>query len=198
MKLDTAAPGADLDEGGREQAEALVERLKDEPIEAIYVSTLVRTQQTAAPLAAARGLEPTILAGLREVSAGDDEMSSDATRYVGALLKWRDGELTARVPGGEDADEFMARYDEAVERIASSGHAVAAAFSHGAALRVWAGGRIDGFAQLMGDGHLDNTGIVVAEGSPAQGWTLVSVDGALPAWGIASQADPIDHARPAS
>ncbi len=53
--LDTARPGADLTDLGREQAELLVERLKDEPVDALHASTLVRTQQTIAPLARARG-----------------------------------------------------------------------------------------------------------------------------------------------
>jgi len=47
------------------------------PIEAIYASTLVSTQQTAAPLAAAHGLDVRVRAGLREVSAGELEMRFD-------------------------------------------------------------------------------------------------------------------------
>lgn len=175
--LDTAFPGADLDELGREQAESLVERLADEPIEAIYVSTLVRTQQTAAPLAAARELVPVILPGLREISAGEDELSLDATRYVDTMLKWHAGELDARLPGGEDAAEFFGRYDDAVAQIVASGHEVAALVSHGAALRVWAAARVDGFAVEVGAAHLDNTGVLVVEGSPADGWQLLSLDG---------------------
>jgi len=73
--LDTAVPGADLTDEGREQAEQLVGKLEQQPLEAIYVSDLVRTQQTAAPLAKARGLEPVIRPGLREIQAGDYEMA---------------------------------------------------------------------------------------------------------------------------
>jgi broad specificity phosphatase PhoE len=175
--LDTAAPGADLDELGREQAESLVERLAAEPIEAIYVSNLLRTQQTAAPLAAARGLVPVILPGLREISAGEDELSMDSTRYVETLLKWHAGDLDARLPGGEDAGEFFARYDAAIAQIAGAGHQVAALVSHGAALRVWSAARVDGFAVALGAAHLDNTGVLIVDGSPADGWQLLSLDG---------------------
>lgn len=175
--LDTAFPGADLDETGRQQAESLVERLADEPIEALYVSNLTRTQQTAAPLAADRGLVPAILPGLREISAGDDELSIDSTRYVDTLLKWHAGELDARLPGGEDSNEFFARYDDAIAQIAAAGHRVAALVSHGAALRVWASARVDGFAVSLGSAHLDNTGVLIVEGSPAEGWQLLSLDG---------------------
>lgn len=47
--LDTAVPGPGLTALGERQAAALPEALADEDIEALYVSTLVRTQLTAAP-----------------------------------------------------------------------------------------------------------------------------------------------------
>ncbi len=74
--LDTAPPGADLSDRGREQADALVEGLDDVELDAIYVSDLVRTQQTAAPLAGPRSLEPRIRPGVREIQAGDYEMAA--------------------------------------------------------------------------------------------------------------------------
>jgi broad specificity phosphatase PhoE len=177
--LDTGAPGADLNETGREQADALVERLDGEPIEAIYASTLVRTQQTAAPLAQARGLEVGILADLREISAGDAEMTTDATDYITTLLKWDAGDHEARIPGAENALEFFARFDRAIAEVVSGGHACAAAFSHGAAMRTWASARVDGFAATLGKGLLNNTGIIHAEGDPDSGWKLVEVDGII-------------------
>ena len=177
--LDTGAPGADLNETGREQAEAVVERLAESPIDAIYASTLVRTQQTAAPLAQARGLEVGILADLREISAGDAEMTTDATDYVTTLLKWDAGDHEARIPGAENALEFFARFDRAIAEVASAGHSSAAAFSHGAAMRTWASARVDGFAAALGKGLLNNTGIIHAEGDPDSGWMLVEVDGII-------------------
>jgi 8-oxo-dGTP diphosphatase len=46
-----------LTRSGRRQAEALVEQLRDEPVERILSSPFVRCIQTVEPLAAARGLE---------------------------------------------------------------------------------------------------------------------------------------------
>jgi probable phosphoglycerate mutase len=47
--------------------------------------------------------------------------------------------------------------------------------SHGAAIRVWTGARVanlgDGFTA---ENHLENTGVVVLEGSPETGWTALS------------------------
>ncbi len=175
--LDTAEPGADLDDGGLEQAASLVERLSHHEIEAIYTSSLVRTQQTARPVAEERGLELQVMPELREISAGDDELSPDATRYIGTLIAWGGGDLDARIPGGENAHEFFARFDAAIERIARSGGEVVMVVSHGAALRVWSMARVDGFGEALGRAHLDNTGIIVVDGSPDDGWRLAELIG---------------------
>ncbi|MFT4108196.1 histidine phosphatase family protein [Propionicimonas sp.] len=189
--LDTAAPGADLDETGREQAAGLIERLAGYPIEAVYTSNLVRTQQTAAPLARERGLPLTVLPGLREVSAGDDEMSPDSTRYIGTMIAWREGDLAARVPGGESATEFMARFDAAIGEVAAAGHAVAMVVSHGAALRTWATVSVPGFDEALGKGHFGNTGVLVVDGEPGH-WEFRSLDGVLTYEGVEFEPDPID------
>ena len=55
------------------QAERLTERLRHEHIDAIYVTTLQRTHQTAAPLAAVLGITPIVEPDLREVFLGDWE-----------------------------------------------------------------------------------------------------------------------------
>lgn len=51
----------DLSETGRLRAQSLAKTLKDAGVTAIYVTDLKRTQQTAAPLATALGINPTIL-----------------------------------------------------------------------------------------------------------------------------------------
>src|SRR5699024_11262567 len=58
---------------GRRQAEQVGARLVDEHIDAIYVTSLRRTVETAAPLAAATGIKPRVEADLREVGLGDWE-----------------------------------------------------------------------------------------------------------------------------
>ncbi len=129
FKLDTAIPGADLDEKGIEQAEQLVPRVAEYPINAIFASVLVRTQQTATPLANALSLPITVLPGLREISAGDDEMSDDATNYINTMIAWRSGDYSAKVPGGENAYEFLKRYDDAIAEVVASGVDTAAVFT---------------------------------------------------------------------
>ena len=62
-----------LSEAGRHQAELVGLRLAQEPFDALYVSTLQRTAQTAAPLVARCGMTPVVDADLREVFLGDWE-----------------------------------------------------------------------------------------------------------------------------
>ena len=170
--LDTAFPGADLDETGRAQAASLVHRMGERGIEAVYASDLVRTQQTAADVAAHLGHEVRVLGGLREIQAGEDEMSELWQRYVGALVAWGQGDLDACVPGGENAHAFLARYDEAIARIAAAGHDSAMAVSHGAALRTWVSERVRGLGNEMAERRLGNTTVITLEGDP-DGWRFV-------------------------
>src|SRR4051794_17323071 len=58
---------------GRWQAERVGERLAGEAIDAIYVTTLRRTHETAAPLAAHLGITPVVAPDLREVFLGEWE-----------------------------------------------------------------------------------------------------------------------------
>ncbi|ROR96787.1 putative phosphoglycerate mutase [Salana multivorans] len=175
--LDTAVPGAELTDLGRLQARALVPALGSSGIEAIHVSTLRRTHATAAPLVSALGLTPEVQDGLREISAGSMEMQGDEVsvlRYLEVAGAWLDGELGVRMPGGESGEEVFERFDAAVERLAGTGVETAAAVSHGAIIRVWAGvrsvGILDGMAARR---PLPNTGGVLLEGEPGD-WRLVS------------------------
>jgi probable phosphoglycerate mutase len=72
----------------------------------------------------------------------------------------------------------MARYDRAVGQIEEAGDDCAALFSHGSAMQVWCTTRILGFKHAIGNQlFLRNTGYVVADGSLADGYELVKVDG---------------------
>lgn len=174
--LDTAFPGAELDDVGHAQAHGLVGRLAGQPLDGLYASDLVRTQQTVQPLAEHRGLGVTVLGGLREIQAGVDEMSPDWRRYVDTLSSWHQ-DWSARVPDGEDAHTFYARYDAAIARIAGAGHSSALVVSHGAALRMWIAARVVGIDLEEAVGRrLGNTTVVSLEGSLEAGWTFVSWD----------------------
>jgi broad specificity phosphatase PhoE len=173
--LDTAVPGYGLDDVGRVQADDLVTRVAEVDLHALFVSELPRTHQTVAPLAAARGLVPTVVPGLNEIRAGEHELSEDFMPYIEMLLGWPQDPLLS-LPGGENALEFLARYDAAVTAIATSGASVALAVSHGAAMRAWCWSRVQGFADVITDKGLVNTAIVTIEGDQGSGWRLIGLD----------------------
>jgi broad specificity phosphatase PhoE len=178
-EIDTAAPGPSLTELGRAQAAAVPSALASERVDGIYVSRLIRTQQTAAALARSRGgLHRVVLPGIHEIEAGELEGRSDkeAVRaYVSVIWAWGDGDLAARMPGGGDGDEFFGRFDADVARVAAehAPDATVTLFSHGAAIRVWTAARASNIApDFPGRQHLDNTGVVALEGSPTLGWMV--------------------------
>lgn len=179
--LDTARPGADLTDRGREQAQAVVPALAHEPVDAIYVSSLIRTHQTAAPLAAARGLTPIQLDDLREIAAGDIEMRGDreAVRtYLEVLYAWARGDLDAAMPGAESGHEVLGRFDAAVKEVADSGAECPVVVSHGAVLRLWTAMRCANLTgEFLADRLISNTGIIVLEGGPDLGWTCLTWEG---------------------
>jgi len=178
-ELDTAAPGPALTDLGRAQAAAVPDALAAERIDGIYASRLVRTQQTAAPLARVRGeMHRVVLPGVHEIEAGDLEGRTDeeAVRaYLDAVWAWAAGELDVRMPGGGDGHEFYGRFDADLARVAAEHDpdATVAVFSHGAAIRVWTAARATNIPRdLPGRRHLDNTGVVALTGSPRDGWLL--------------------------
>ncbi len=127
-----------LSEAGRHQAEQVGLRLAQEPFDALYVSPLQRTAQTAAPLVARSGLTPVVDADLREVFLGE---------WEGGLLRQKavdrdplfERVMTEQrwdvIPGAESREVFGGRLRAAVERItaAHAGGRVVV-FSHGAAI----------------------------------------------------------------
>lgn len=120
---------------GAEQARLVCTRLATAGIDAVYVSTLSRTAQTAAPLAAALDLEAQVEPGLREVYLGEWEggiFRKMVAEGHPVSLRMAAEERWDVIPGAEPAAELASRVRRAVERIAAAhtGQRVAA-FTHG-------------------------------------------------------------------
>lgn len=177
-QLDTARPGPGLTPLGVQQAAQIPDALSAEPLDALFASTLLRTQLTAAPLAAVRGLDVEVRSGLHEIEAGDLESRADRDSvriYLETVFAWGSGDLDVVMPGGGDGHEFFGRYNEDLKSIASSGTGTAAVVSHGAAIRVWVAANATNVPPMFAaENPLDNTGIVIVEGSFEQGWTLTA------------------------
>ena len=90
-----------LDAVGEKQAQLLADRLASERIEAIYVATLQRTRQTAAPLAARLGCPVIEEPDLREVFLGE----------------WEGGQFRVRAAAGDPVFRQNLANGEALEDV---------------------------------------------------------------------------------
>jgi len=120
---------------GHAQARAVGERLKSAPLAALYVTTLQRTHQTAAPLAAHLGLTPVIEPDLREVCLGDWDgglYRIKAAMSDPAFARAEAGQEWGEIPGAETTARLQARVLAGLMRIAAA-HAdqMVAAVVHG-------------------------------------------------------------------
>jgi 2,3-bisphosphoglycerate-dependent phosphoglycerate mutase len=120
---------------GHEQAKLLADRLVSAGIDAIYISSLRRTAQTAAPLAGRLGLTPVVEPDLREVHLGEWEGGEYRQRVAERDPLVREVFDTERwdvIPGSEASDVFAARVRGAIERlVAAHRDQLLAVFTHG-------------------------------------------------------------------
>jgi probable phosphoglycerate mutase len=128
-----------LNEHGRTQAAAVAVRLAEEPISKVFVSTLRRTAETAAPLLAARATEADVLLDLREVELGDWEHGEFARRAAIGDAEWQRvmrEQSWELIPNAEPADDFGRRVARAIEQAADAAGpgTIAVAFTHSAVI----------------------------------------------------------------
>jgi probable phosphoglycerate mutase len=106
------------------QAEAVGRRLAaTEVVHAIYVTTLRRTHETAAPLAALLGMTPIVEADLREVHLGDWEGGEMRVRAAAADPIFLESIARQRwdvMPGAEPLERFDRRLQDGIARIAEA------------------------------------------------------------------------------
>jgi probable phosphoglycerate mutase len=124
-----------LDPVGEDQAEKVAQRLAVEQIDAIFVTNLQRTAQTAAPLARLLGLEPRVEADLREVYLGQWELGP-FRKYVAEghpiALRMAAEQRWDVIPGAEASERFEERVHAGISRIARQHpDQCVAVFTHG-------------------------------------------------------------------
>jgi 2,3-bisphosphoglycerate-dependent phosphoglycerate mutase len=125
-----------LSEAGERQAAAVAAHLAREPLAGLFVTPLRRTAQTAAPLAAATGLQPVCVPELREIHLG--ELDGGAFRIALRRGDPRVAEVFAQerwdvIPGAEAMEAFAQRTRAGIDRILGGLQAgdTAAAVVHG-------------------------------------------------------------------
>jgi 2,3-bisphosphoglycerate-dependent phosphoglycerate mutase len=120
---------------GERQALRVGERLRTEPITALYVTTLRRTAQTAAPLAGHLGLTPVVLADLREVHLGEWEgglLRQKVAEADPVALRMRAAERWDVIPGAESTEALGERIRRGIGAVhAAHPDGLVAVFTHG-------------------------------------------------------------------
>ncbi len=109
-----------LDPDGVAQAELAARRLASETFDAIYVTNLRRTAQTAAPLLAKNGMTATVERDLREIFLGEWEGGRLREHAANGHPLWQKVLETGdwgHIPGAETAEQLRARCVGAIERL---------------------------------------------------------------------------------
>jgi len=154
---------------GREQAARVADRLEVTRVDAIYVTSLRRTVETAAPLASRLALVPELEPGLTEVHLGEWEGGLYRRRISEGdplALELFEQERWDVIPGAESNESVSERVGAAIRRIAENhqGERVVC-FAHGgtigAALAIAARSRP--FAFIGSDNGAISTLVVAGE-----------------------------------
>lgn len=135
---------------GREQAQALAERLSSSSFDAMYSSPLRRCLETAAPLAELLGIKPVIIEGLKEIRLGNIRPLPNDGHDLAALtkaLQERQVDIVRLagevghfdvIPDSESSAAFRKRVVETLDEIACNhiGQRVLA-FAHGGVVNAY-------------------------------------------------------------
>jgi probable phosphoglycerate mutase len=116
--LSGRAPGIDLSDDGRKQAEALGARLAALPVAAVYASPIERTTQTAQAVAAHHGLPVLPLDGVLEADYGD--WTGQKLVDLAKTDLWKVVQRTpsrASFPAGESLAAMQARMVATIEAV---------------------------------------------------------------------------------
>ena len=166
-----------LSPDGVRQAEVVAARLATENIARLFITPLRRTELTAAPLAAATGLEPTVVPDLAEVRLGDWEGGEYRIRAKNGdplIVRAFEEERWDIIPNAETHESLERRVRAGIETVvaATGPDAVAVAVVHGAVIGEACRQATD--SRRFAFVHSDNgsmTRLVVLSGGP---WLLRS------------------------
>lgn len=113
---------ASLNDNGRKQADDFFNAYGDFPFDKLYVSNLKRTQESVQGFID-KGLPYEKLSGLNEISWGTREgqpFTPEENKYYFAMLdRWKQGETSLPVEGGESPDQVAMRQLDAMKYIMS-------------------------------------------------------------------------------
>jgi broad specificity phosphatase PhoE len=155
---------------GIKQGEALDAWLADTKIDAVFMSPMLRVQQTIAPLLKRRELTPTVMDDLREIDFGVwtgfrwDEVQE---RFGISAFDWLEVLDTVGIPEGETASQLMTRVRPCLERLLQeSAHRKVAVACHGGIVRVILALLLDMPLTRMAHFSIDYGSVTVVELNP--------------------------------
>ncbi|MGB3885813.1 histidine phosphatase family protein [Gordonia sp. (in: high G+C Gram-positive bacteria)] len=170
-KLDTALPGASLTDFGARQG---VRFGLEHPLtsDAVLVNSVAnRARQTADLIGSAWESSTDTVEGVHEIQVGDLEGRSDREaheQFHEVVTRWHNGDLDARIPGGESLEMLHNRYLPVIDELATKyligeNQQDVYLVSHGAAIRLIAAhlAKID--PEFAMKNYLPNTGSVELE-----------------------------------
>ena len=114
-----------LSDEGQSQAAALAERLRDDPIKAIYCSPMRRTLETASIIADPHRLTPVSRPALREIDHGHWEgltRQEVESRFKDEYARWEEDPFSSAPSGGECGVDVMARALPVIRAIVEAHH----------------------------------------------------------------------------
>lgn len=154
---------------GREQAKVVAKALRPVHFDRIVTSTLSRTKDTAAEIAAGRGVPVEAFADLNEIDLGDaagkpfDEVRGLPGYERDGFHQW---------PGGESLDQVVARAMRVIDRlVAESQGTTICIVGHGGVTRILVSRFMDVLPKLIRV-PATNTNITIVSHDPAQGYVV--------------------------
>ena len=125
-------PGRSLNAQGREEAARAAARLRDRDVTMVLSSPLERAMETAAPIAAGRGLAVRPAPELVEIDFGAwSGRSFDSLAGIPEWDDWNNQRHHARPPAGESMGEAQARVVALLDRLCREDASGAVLVSHG-------------------------------------------------------------------
>lgn len=154
---------------GREQAKVVAQALRPVHFDRIVSSTLSRTTDTAAMIAAGRGVPVETFADLQEIDLGDaagrpfDELKGLPSYSSDGFTQW---------PGGESLDDVVARAMRVIDRlVAESTGKTICVVGHGGVTRILVSGFMGVLPKLIRV-PATNTNITIVTHDAARGYVV--------------------------
>ena len=168
--------GGSLSRLGRKQSRELGESLRGARVSRIYASSMARAVQTAEIVAAVLDVDVVVREGLREFGVGVHAgTTGDPDPFRPVFSRWLDGDLEARIEGGESGTEVIDRVAAELSLVADQHRGESAlVISHGGAICTAVPAVARNLTTRFPESRpMPNTGVVELE-ADGDGWHAVS------------------------